>query len=323
MSEFAENPPDPLQRESLEWLVRLTSGRVSVADAEGLAAWKAQSPAHLAAFEDALRLRRLLQRAGTEYLAHPPHSVPVGLGSPRGPRISRRAWLGGAVAASVAGLMVVHPPFALWPALSELTADYRTAKGEQRQVQLAEGLSVTLNTQTALSAAARQGSAMVELISGEASFHADLAGHLIVSAGRSTVTASHADFNIRHDEAASAITCLSGRLDIRREGGQLALAAGQQLTYRAGEAGVVTAADQPAALAWRKGLLVFHDMPFQQMVHEINRYRPGMVMLANGALAQKRFSGVFHIGRLDGAMAAIEKLGVHVTRLPGDLVLLS
>ncbi len=68
MTKFADGPEglDPLERESLEWVVRLTSGQATTSDAEALAAWKARSPAHVAAFEKALRLRQALRVAGKE-----------------------------------------------------------------------------------------------------------------------------------------------------------------------------------------------------------------------------------------------------------------
>lgn len=327
MSEFADKGQDGLERESLEWIVRLTSGQATVSDAEALAAWKARSPAHASAFEDALRLRQALRVAGQAHMAQQTANENViPLVRPARHPFSRRAMLGGAVAASVAGgVMLIRPPLGLWPSLAELSADYRTATGEQRQVDLARGVSLRLNTQTALSVSAQADGPTVTLVSGEASFHADLdhAARLTVVAGNSTVVATRANFNIlRENDGGGCVTCLDGAVAVRRFGNSVDLKPGQQLAYANGTQGAVASVNRAQVAAWQKGLLVFHDMPFSQMVHEINRYRSGKVILADDALAKKRFNGVFHVGRLDGMVPAIQRLGVRVREFPGGIVLL-
>ena len=82
----------PLHDEARDWLLLLTSGRATVADAKALKAWCAQSPEHAQAFEQAKVLWHNLQPAAEM------------LQSPR--RFGRRAFLGGAIAASAAFLLV-------------------------------------------------------------------------------------------------------------------------------------------------------------------------------------------------------------------------
>ena len=78
-----------------------------------------------------------------------------------------------------------------------------------------------------------------------------------------------------------------------------------------------------AASNWRQGVVVFDDLPLTRVIDEINRYRPGRVVLMNDALAQRRFSAKFQIQALDDAIALMEDvLGVRVRRA-GDLVILT
>ena len=42
-----------LRSEAVDWVHRITSGRMTIADAEALKRWQAESPAHQAAFVDA------------------------------------------------------------------------------------------------------------------------------------------------------------------------------------------------------------------------------------------------------------------------------
>ena len=79
---------DNLHSEAYDWLILLTSGRATVADARALRQWCAQSAEHAQAFEQAKVLWHNLQPAAE------------GLQAPRG--FGRRAFLGGAIAASAA-----------------------------------------------------------------------------------------------------------------------------------------------------------------------------------------------------------------------------
>jgi len=75
-----------LHDEARDWLLLLTSGRATVADAKALKAWCAQSPEHAQAFEQAKTLWRQVGTAVEQ--AQPPR------------HFGRRAFLGGAIAAS-------------------------------------------------------------------------------------------------------------------------------------------------------------------------------------------------------------------------------
>lgn len=117
---------------------------------------------------------------------------------------------GSAVAAGAAAYLVVRPPARLWPAFSDLTADYRTGTGEQRDIPLDGGM-VRLNTQTAVNmhpAGAGAADAVdIELLSGEAMIALERGQALPVTvrAGGGTLRlASAARFNVRATGAMSA-----------------------------------------------------------------------------------------------------------------------
>jgi transmembrane sensor len=59
------------------------------------------------------------------------------------------------------------------------------------------------------------------------------------------------------------------------------------------------------------------------VVDEVNRYRPGRIILANGALGDRLVSGVFHLDRIDGVLDQIKQLGAAITVLPGRVILVS
>ncbi|XSC43010.1 FecR/PupR family sigma factor regulator [Bradyrhizobium sp. RDT10] len=135
---------DTLLDEALDWIVRLKTGAPTRADLDALQRWRQQSPAHEEAFKAAARLFRNAGVAARE-LDDRPDAVGAALVPQRLPSkvLARRAFLGGAIAAAAAGYMVVRPPLGLWPSLQELSADYRTGKGEQRKIAVTPDVSLS------------------------------------------------------------------------------------------------------------------------------------------------------------------------------------
>ncbi len=298
-----ETPASPLHDEARDWLVLLTSGRATVADAKALKAWCAQSPEHAQAFEQA---KTLWQRLGAaaEQAERPRH-------------FGRRAFLGGAIASSAAVVMVnVGVP----GGFAGLTADYRTEVGEQRQVLLSEGVSLELNTQTRIS---RVGQG-IELLEGEVEVLADVAQPLKVQAGQGWLSAAQARFNVRHTDRNVCVTCIEGWLSVDVAGRNVRLESGRQLTYGAAGMGEVTSVDAHAVVAWREQVLVFNNATLATVVDEINRYRPGMLVLLNKELGKRRVQARFSLQQLAGVALLIrDAYGARCTELPGGVVLLS
>ncbi len=315
-----------LQREALGRVRRLVSGEATIADVEDAKRWQAQSPKHAEAFAFASRLWGQLGPAGQNVLMRSDERLPVAAQRTASYRPSRRLVIGGALAACAA-YAVVRPPLQLWPSMSELAADYRTAVGEQRRVALAGGASMELNTRTsvALRTSTDAGNG-IELIDGEALIDTggDLSHPLTVIAGNGRVSATGARFNVRYDGATSCITCLVGAIDIHRLGATQRLEARQQYTYGARGTGAAGAADPAVATAWQDGLLVFQRTPLAAVVDEVNRYRPGKIVLMNARLGERTVNARFRVQNIDEIMTLAQQVfGAKVTSLPGGLVILS
>ncbi|MBG6802211.1 FecR family protein, partial [Pseudomonas aeruginosa] len=74
--------------------------------------------------------------------------------------------------------------------------------------------------------------------------------------------------------------------------------------------------------SWRRGLLVFDEQPLGEVVARLNRYRPGHLLVAPGALAQRRVSGVFRVADLEASLQSIsDELGVRSLGLAGVTLL--
>ncbi|WP_301271575.1 FecR family protein [Pseudomonas mandelii] len=297
-------PQDRLQSEAQDWLILLTSGRATVADARALREWCAQSPEHARAFEQSKLLWQQLQPAAE------------GLRAPR--HLGRRAFLGGAIAASAAFFMIRGT---VPGGFSGLGADYITQVGEQRRVDLADGVSLELNTQTRIN---RRDSANFELVSGEVEVLTRAQAPLKVQAGAGWLSASQARFNLRNTDQSVCVTCLDGALQIDVQGRSIRLESGQQLTYDAQQVGTPQAVDTSAVIAWRQQVLVFNDATLSTVIDEINRYRPGMLLLLNSELGKRKVQARFSLDQLAGVALLIrDAYGAKCTELPGGVVVLS
>ncbi|WP_432729965.1 FecR family protein [Variovorax sp. W6] len=328
-----------VQREAQAWLRRLTSGRATQRDVEGCRRWQATSALHAQAFAEARRLWKALDPAIDQMMAGQPallaeHRQGTRQQTEHRPVLARRAFLGAAMgAAGAAGVAaVVHPPLGLWPSIGEWRADFRTATGEQRAVVLAEGIDLLLNTQTSVQRRTLDGRTVgIDLITGEAAVDLSSATGasatrpfgVVAGAGRSDAQAGR--FEVRYLDGSACVTCIEGSVRVTHATGTArTLQASQQVVYDAasiGEAGGVPGAE---VSAWRSGVLVFRGTPLASVVAEINRYRPGRVVLLARGLADRPVSGRFAIASLDTVLVQIQRsydLGARA--LPGGVLVLS
>jgi len=318
--------PDLLLDEALDWVVRLKAGEPTRADIDALQIWRDQSPGHEAAFKKAARLLRHAAIAAQELADQQPtgHAAPAMQRPPR--MMARRAVLGGAIAAAAAGYMVVRPPLGLWPSLAELSADYRTGKGEQRKVLVTADVALELNTQTSVALRSAENDTQIELISGEASVAAKRQSSrpLVMLAANGRITAAEADFNARCLDGMVSVTCLDGLVDVTQGGNAVRLHKGEQVSYSMSGIEASVAVDPEQVTAWQAGLLIFRDRPLASVVNEVNRYRPGQIIIANADLKRRLVNGTFQLNKLENFVAQVQQLfGVRATSLPGGIVLLS
>jgi transmembrane sensor len=106
----AERQLAPLEVEAQAWIRRLTSGEATAADARALQRWCRQSKAHASAFSEASQFWQAFGQAGRSLLEEEKIRVSIRSLPARRGAVGRRALLGGALAASVAGLLVTRPP---------------------------------------------------------------------------------------------------------------------------------------------------------------------------------------------------------------------
>lgn len=320
---------EALAHEAQARLVRLISGEATATDSRELTDWCARSPAHARAFAEANVLWDGLGQAARHPAVSTSPRLAASSHSASGRTAhSRRGFLGGAIAASVAGVgyLIARPPMELWPSPQELAADYRTRTAERRQIAVGDGVTVELNTRSSLNILHEANAQRLELISGEVAI--SVSQHqpatLTVAAGGGAVRATDAQFNLRCESGRSVVTCHRGSVAVAYAGTSVTLGEGRQASYANGIVGIPAIVDPAVVMAWRDGQLVFRQTPLADVVNEVNRYRNGRIILANEALGRRPVEARIAIDRIDDLIALVrEAYGAKVTSLPGAIVVLS
>lgn len=310
------------------WVVRLASGRMTAEEMSRFKNWLAESRAHQAAFDrERTFWQRLDQLKG--------HSVEWGGESPR-VASERRTRLrpayrtivaGGAIVASIA-CIVLYQEIRLF-----LLADYRTAAGEQRVVTLPDGGIVRLNTDTAIAVTYREHERRIDLLRGEAFFEVmpDRQKPFRVLTPGGVTQAIGTAFVVQAQEQQTRVTVVEGVVDVsaidsdgRQASPSVAVRKDQQTFYYSGGLPQAVAdSDGYAVTAWTRGAIVIQGQPFAQAMAELDRYRPGRIVILADASRTKAVSGRFTLTGIDDALTALAATqGFRAIRVTNYLVVI-
>ncbi|KQQ54501.1 iron dicitrate transport regulator FecR [Pseudomonas sp. Leaf127] len=290
------------------WYVQLSAAAPGQADRSGWQAWLEQDARHAQAW------------ARVEKLQHQLGGLPqeVALPTLAGARARRRS------VAKVLGLLLALGATgwgldAIEPLPARLAA-LRTGKGERRQVQLADGSQLHLNTHSAVdihySASLRE----VRLHHGEVLIDTarDRSGRpFVVHTPEGSVHALGTRFSVRSEAAQTEVRVLQQAVELRPSAnpvGVLRLEAGQQARFDQAHWGKPT--PLPAhSDAWLQGRLMVLEWRLADLLVELERYRPG-VLRCSEAVADLRVSGGFDLDHTDVILENLAlSLPVHVRYL--------
>lgn len=206
-------------------------------------------------------------------------------------------------------------------------ADFRTQTGEQRLIQLSDGSTVFLNTDTALSVNFSAERRELTLHHGQAYFQVapDTLRPFEVLSSKGRVRALGTAFDVKQVADEMMVTVYEHSVSVQFTQGTTIdrLQAGQCLTLKAEQVMPIETVNLKQARAWQSKRLIFKDSPLQQVITELNRYRSGKIVITDASLAKHHVTGVFDVNDPEAALTAIEKtLGVTETRLTNQLVFL-
>ncbi|WP_233281749.1 FecR family protein [Pseudomonas tructae] len=188
-------------------------------------------------------------------------------------------------------------------------ADYRTDTGEQKRIVLADGSRVLLDSASAIDVSFSGQQRTVVLRKGEALFEVahDPDKPFVVNADQTSATALGTVYAVSRGSDQVRVIVSQGRVAVRGPLNEVRLQANQQVIWQAPQLSAVQAVDTNSALAWRDGRLVFKLTPLPEVIAQIQRYRPGLVVIADDHLRSLKVSGTFYLDKLDEGLQSLEK----------------
>ncbi|SEU40939.1 FecR family protein [Burkholderia cepacia] len=284
--------PPQVARRAVEWWVDRQAGRTGEAFDAALARWRAEDPAHDAAWR---HIETMQHRLGGLTAGLDPQAAHAALLSPRAGR-RRAAVKALAVLLFAGGAAWMAEPArraAIWP------ADLRTAVGERRTVTLADRTVVVLDTDTALDVRFDAAARRLRLLRGTimvTSGHDDRvpARPLVVATAQGELRPLGTRFAVRQRDGATRVEVFAGAVRVQPDdaaAGARVIAAGEGADFTRDAIGVQAPLDAYAS-AWTGGMLVAPRMRLADLVAELDRYRRGSLR-CDAAVADLRVSGTY------------------------------
>ncbi|MFD1704560.1 FecR family protein [Methylopila henanensis] len=302
-ADLPEDEDDPVYEQAALWVVRLSSPDATAEDRQAFEAWRAADPAHADAYAEMDEWRRAMGRAPD-------------------PRRRRSRLPKGLAVVAVVGLAGM---FAYQQGLIDrFQADAWTGVGGFETVMFEDGSRADLNTDTALALRFTPHERGVELLRGEAVFDVmpDPRRPFVVRGHGVSARAVGTRFYVRVDDDAP-VGVAEGRVEVSTSNGAVEIGAGEIASAISGRAPKIEKADVAEAIAWRDGKLIVSGRPLSRVVAELDRYRSGRIVLLDGALAARRFSGTLDIRDTDDALDVLAaSMRLRVTRVTPFLVLI-
>ncbi|MFJ4454223.1 FecR domain-containing protein [Pseudomonas sp. NPDC089392] len=278
--------------QAVEWYVCLHDSNVSEAARSEWQAWLAADPQHAEAWA---RVEQLQQRL----------VLPAGVGASTFEQARQQRRTALKMLALLLGASTV-----CWQGYkaSPWSADYFTRVGQRRQLTLADGSQLVLDTDTRVDVRFNASQRVLVLRQGELLIEtAKDVRPLSVQTAEGRILALGTRFAVRQDQGLSRVTVEAHAVEVqpRLAARQVARAeAGQSLSFSADRIGPICPA-APHASAWAQGLLVVIDWRLQDVLAELSRYRHGYLGCAPEVM-DLRLSGTFLLDDSEAALANLE-----------------
>ena len=227
--------------------------------------------------------------------------------APAAPAFWRRRGFLGAMAASVAAVVGAGR----W---LDARSSFATRVGEIRRVPLADGSVMTINSGSELTVRMAKGSREIEIAQGEAWFDVakDAARPFTVAAGKVRARAVGTAFSVRRRETGVEVLVTEGvveswseedeSLRLRLVAGERALLSDTAVVHH--ESDRASAVDR--SLAWRSGMIDLNGTSLSEAADEFNRYNQRQIIIADAAVADEQFDGLFRINDPQGFAEAVK-----------------
>lgn len=291
-----------IAREAANWFVRLQNSNACAAEHAAGAEWRARHADHERAWQLAEQFCCRAQQLAAS-------AERAALERPRG--LERRQVL------KTLALLIAAAPLGIAARRSlpwrEWQADVRTATGQQRTLNLPDGAQIRLNTGSAVDIAYDDSMRRVRLIAGEMLVevpHRPVGLAFLVETGEAHIALFGSRLMVRQYPHNTYLAALDGAAGVRPrlargEDAMMRLAAGRQ-TYVNKQAVEPPMPVAQNRLDWLGGVLRAEKMRLDDFIHELDRYRPGLVR-CDPAVAGLLISGAFQLRDTDQILNALSQ----------------
>ena len=338
MMNGSDTERDSIREQAIDWLLKVETTPDDKTLEAALSAWCRQSEMHEDAYASVARMWRVAGHLPHDYAATmepvsttgplpvtPPVQRPSRLSAASdsdaafGRGAARRRIMVGAAAAAIAACFVVG----LTPTLLlHAQSDYLTGVGEVRKAILDDGSTVHLDAESALAVQYAPARRAVRLLRGQAFFEVtpSSARPFTIVAGSLEIMVTGTRFSVGLGQDRVAVAVASGGVEVTPSplrNRVVRLAAGDRLVMDLATGSIDESRLPPADIAaWRDGQLIVDGAPLADVVEQLARHHRGGILLADGALAQRRITGVFNLSNPIAALkAAAATQGAEVREL--------
>lgn len=309
-------PTPEILQEAARWFVLLASGEATEADRQRWQDWRAADARH----EDAWRRAEAVTARFADIPDTQTTASVEALESRQDRRAQRRQILRGL--GGLAGLFLIGGIGWQGWRRSDASADALTAVGEQRDLTLADGSQLRLDTDTAIDVVFSGHERLIRL----------RRGRVLITTARPEGSSPPPPFRV--ETAEGRVQALGTRFAVRQETGTTHVAvmearvaihsadvAGSWADSGAGNAPILAAGEaarfnrlglvdrraaRPADSAWSRGMLVADEMTLADFTAELARYRSTPLVCAP-AVRALRISGTYPLTDPDRALAALAR----------------
>lgn len=277
-------------RAAAQWLALLESGAANEQDRADLQRWRASCASHEQAWQQVEVLRQ-------RFAELPSALALASLDRPQpGRRAVLKCVLGAATVLPSAWLLSRQLPLEAW------RADLHTATGERKQVMLADGSALQLNTASAVDVDLP--SRRLTLVEGEMALKVPRASSLTIHTRHGQISVSDGELCVRQEPRGCRVSVYGGTVGVQLlQGSEVTLRGGQRVSLQAVGVGAVEPFDvlQPG---WREGVLLAQNQPLGEFLRELGNYRPGVLRWAP-ELESLHVTGSFRLEDTDRVLALL------------------
>lgn len=295
--------PSAIMQQALEWQVSFWSGESGTDEHQQFERWLSTGPQQQDAWRQVQAMNtRLNEIAG-----------PSTAGALRIKRqqLVRRRTLKTLLFISGSGLALYGARRT--PQWQALAADYRTGRGEQREIMLPDGGRLTLNTDSAVDIAYDSDIRRIRLQRGEihvatAADHQLPVRPFVVETRQGRARAIGTRFTVRQEDGRSIVAVSQGLVELRPQDVEAVLLvnAGERASFDSSSLSPLQQTP-PGSEEWLRGLMMAERMPLRDFLANLARYRSGIVR-CDDSVGELAISGVFSVRDTDQTLTALTQI---------------